>query len=85
MICDLISLVWLSVREKVGWTFCRMVSLSFFIFSKNAKGIASLEVALAAVPATGLHFDDPRRLVGGDLRLSAIVKLRNPRNLLHTC
>lgn len=30
-----------------------------FIFSKNVKGVASLEVVLAAVPATGLHFDDP--------------------------
>lgn len=85
MICDLISLVWLSMREKGGCTFCRTVSLSFFFSSKNVRGIASLEVVLAAVPATGLHFDDPRRLVDGDLRLSAIVRLRNPRNLLRTC
>lgn len=53
-------------------------------FSKNVTGIASLEVVLAALPAIALHFDDPRRLVGGDLQLSAIVRLRNPRKLLHT-
>ncbi len=40
---------------------------------KNVRDVALLA---ARVPATALHFDVPDQSVGGDLRLSGIVRLR---------
>ncbi len=45
-----------------------------FLF-RYVRGVALLAVVLAAIPATALHFDVPRRLVGGDLQLSGIARL----------
>ncbi len=42
---------------------------------KNVRGVALLEAILATVPATDLHFDGSRQSVGGDLRLSGVMKL----------
>ncbi len=47
---------------------------------KNIRAVALLAAVLAAVPATVLYFDVPRRSVGGDLQLSGVVKLLESRN-----
>ncbi len=39
---------------------------------KNVRGVALSAAVLAVIPAAALHFDVPRQLVGGDLRLSGI-------------
>ncbi len=42
---------------------------------KNVRGVALLAAVLAAIPATALHFDVPRQLIGRDLWLSGIARL----------
>ncbi len=45
------------------------------VLIKNVRAVALLAVVLTAVPTAALHFDFPRRSVGGDLQLSGVARL----------
>ncbi len=66
-----ISLVCFPMEEKRGSALFPQRRLLF----KNVRGVALLAEVLAPVPATTVHFDIPRRLIGEDLRLSGTTRL----------
>ncbi len=80
-------LLWASIFNVLkSYKMIRIISSLFPYGEENGErtisgkaslfqGVALLAVVLAAVPAAALHFDVRRRSVGGDLRLSGIVRL----------